>query len=133
MSLGIYPIFDRDFEGAELQSTGEGLALNFEAIDTIADAAKLTPLSAFADNREIPENFDGDPDELADLMGECDEWYDTSLGQSALQAIADHIKGNHTAARRLEEPSWVVNELEELSRVLGVAAKNRAKFRLEMS
>jgi hypothetical protein len=133
MSLGIYPRFERDLEGAVRQTSGEGLAANLETLDEIAEAARLTPLTAFADNRPIPEDFDGDPDELAELMGECKEWYDPSLGQIAIQALANYIKGNQQAAKRLEDPSWVIDELEELSNALGEAAKYGVKFRLEMS
>ena len=133
MSLGIYPVFEPNLEEGIFQTSGESLAANFETLDKIAGAAKLTPLTAFADNRPIPDDFDGDPDELAEVMGECTEWYDPSLGQIAMQELADHIKGNQKAAKRLEEPPWVVTELEELARVLGEAAKQGVKFRIEMS
>ena len=133
MSLGIYPVFDPDLEGTRFEMSGESLAENFEALDKIARSAKLTPLTAFADNRPIPEDFDGDPDELDEVMGECTEWFDSTLGQVSMQRLADYFKANQKAAKRLEDPSWVVTELEELARVLGAAAGQGVKFRLEMS
>lgn len=133
MSLAIYPVFETDLKGTRFESSGEALAANFEALEKIAKSAKITPLTAFADNRPIPEDFDGDPDELDEVMGECTEWFDSTLGQVSMQRLADYFKGNQKAAKRLEDPSWVVTELEELARVLGVAAGQGVKFRLEMS
>ena len=133
MSLGIYPVFETDLKGTRFESSGEALAANFEALEKIAKSAKITPLTAFADNRPIPEDFDGDPDELDEVMGECTEWFDSTLGQVSMQRLADYFKANQKAAKRLEDPSWVVTELEELARVLGAAAGQGVKFRLEMS
>ena len=133
MSLGIYPVFETDLKGTRFESSGEALAANFEALEKIAKSAKITPLTAFADNRPIPEDFDGDPDELEEMMGEWTEWFDSTVGQVSVQTLADHIKANQKAAKRLAEPSWVVTELGELARLLGAAAKQGAKFRLEMS
>jgi hypothetical protein len=133
MSLGIYPIFEPKLKGTEFDALGEILAANFEALDKIAQSAKLTPFTAFADNRPIPEDFDGDPDELAEVMGEWTEWFDPAEGQAAMRALADHIKASPKAAKRLDEPAEVMEELEEMARVLGAAAAQGIRFRLEMS
>lgn len=132
MSLGIWPVFDRELQSTKFQALGEVLASNYEALDKIAKSAKLTPFTAFADNRPIPDDFTGDPDELAEVMGEWTEWFDAAEGQAVMRALADHIKTNPKAAKRLDEPAEVVAELEELARVLGAAAAGGTRFRLEM-
>jgi hypothetical protein len=109
------------------------LAVNLETLDKIARSAKLTSFTAFADNRPIPDDFDGDPDELAEVMGEWTEWFDPTEGLAAMRALADHIKGSPKAGKRLDRPDGVVEELREMARVLGVAAKQGVRFRLEMS
>ena len=63
-------MFQPELKGTKFDATGEALAANFEALDRIAKSAKLTPFTAFADNRPIPEEFEGDPDELAEAVGE---------------------------------------------------------------
>ncbi|MFO0812629.1 MAG: hypothetical protein U0796_05390 [Gemmatales bacterium] len=133
MSLGIYPVFQPKLTGTKFVALGEVLAANFEVLDKIARAAKLTPFTAFADNRPIPEDFDGDPDDLAEVMGEWTEWFDPAEGRAAMQALADHIKASPKAAKRLDESAGVVEELEEMARVLGVAASEGIGFRLQMS
>jgi hypothetical protein len=133
MSLGIYPVFQPKLKGTKFDAFGEVLAANFEALDKIARSAKLTPFTAFADNRPIPEDFDGDPDELAVVMGEWTQWFDAAEGQAAMQALADHVKASPRAAKRLDEPTGVVAELEEMARVLGVAVAQGVQFRLQMS
>ena len=133
MSLGIYPVFQSKLKGTKFDALGEVLAANFEALDKIARAAKLTPFTAFADNRPIPEDFDGDPDELAEVMGEWTEWFDAAKGQAAMQALAHHVKASPKAAKQLDDSAGVVAELEEMARVLGAAAAQGVQFRLEMS
>src|SRR5439155_14654398 len=123
MSLGIYPVFEPKLEGTEFDALGEILAANFEAVDKIARSAKLTALTAFADNRPIPDDFDGDQDELADMMGEWAQWFDPAVGRAAMQALVDEIRANPKAAKRLDGPVGVVEELEEMVRVLQVAEK----------
>jgi hypothetical protein len=133
MSLGIYPVFEPKLTATKFDSLGEVLAENFETLDSIAQSANLTELTAFADNRPIPDDFDGDPDELAELMGEWTDWFDPAHGRAAIRALADHINASPKAAKRLDEQDAVVAELEEMVRVLEVAASEGVRFRLEMS
>jgi len=133
MSLGIYPVFRPKLARTRLKWLGEALAMNLEPLDAIARSANLTPLTAFADNRPVPKDFDGDPDELAEILGEWTEWFDSAVGQAAMQALADHLKSSPEATERLAECGAVVAELEEMARVLGVATAKGVKFRLEMS
>jgi hypothetical protein len=133
MSLGIYPVFEPMLKGTKFDSLGEVLAANFETLDKIARSAKLTPFTAFADNRPIPYDFHGDADELAELMGEWTEWFDPADGRAAMQALADHIKASARAAERLDAPGEVIAELEEMARVLRAASAQGVKFRLQMS
>ena len=133
MSLGVYPVFNPKVTGTKFKSLGEVLADNCRALDRIARSAKLTPFTAFADNRPIPDDFDGDPDELAEVMGEWTEWFDPASGRVAMLAIMERIKSSPSAAKRLDDPEGVIAELEEMARVLDVAARKGAQFRLEMS
>ena len=50
-----------------------------------------------------------------------------------MQALANHIKANPGVAKRLDQSAWVLDELEEMARVLKVAASQGVRFRLEMS
>ena len=133
MSLGIYPVFEPACKGTKFDALGEVLAANFESLDKIARSARLTLFTAFADNRPIPEDFEGDPDELAEAMGEWTEWFDPAEGRAAMQALANHIRADPKAGKRLDGPTEVVSELEEMARVLGAAAKQGVRFRLQMS
>jgi hypothetical protein len=133
MSLGIYPVFEPELAATEFDALGEALAHNFELLDQIARTAKLKPFTAFADKRSIPEDFNGDPDELEEIMGEWTEWFEPAEGRAAMQALADHIRTNPKVLRKVDEAAWVVEELEEMVRVLAVAETEGVRFRLEMS
>lgn len=65
-------------------------------------------------------------------MGEWTEWFDPADGRAAMQALADHIKASPKATKRLDQPAGVAAELEEMARVLGAAATQGVKFRLQM-
>lgn len=132
MSLGIYPVFQPSLQGAKFEADGDALASNFETLDKIARAAMLTPITAFADNRPIPDDFDGDPDELAEAMGEWTDWFDAADGQQAMQNLANYIRTDAKSVKRLNGPDEVVEELTEMARVLAVAANQGVRFRLEM-
>lgn len=132
MSLGIWPVFKPKLKGAKFEALGEALAQNFEALDRIAKAAKLKPFTAFADNREVPDDFDGHPDDLAEIMGEWTEWFDPADGRVAFQALVDHIKANPRVRKKLDDAASAVEELEELVRVLSIAEARDVQFRLEL-
>jgi hypothetical protein len=133
MCLGIYPVFEPAIRDAKFNALGEILVVNLETLDDIAAAARLKPLASFGDAREIPADFDGSPDELDDLLGPWTEWFDAEDGRAAIQALVDYIKKTRKAAQQLDDPPAVVEELEELVRVLAIAARQGVKFRLEMS
>ncbi len=133
MSLGIYPVFQPDLASTKFDALGEVLASNLDALDQIALWAKLSPLTAFADNRPIPENFDGDPDELDEVSGEWTERFDPTEGRAAIQALVGYIKASPKSAQRLDGADVVVAELEEMARVLGAAAAQGVRFRFHMS
>lgn len=50
---------------------GEYLIDALEDTDALAEVHGLRTLSSYADDREIPGDFDGDPAELAELMALC--------------------------------------------------------------
>jgi hypothetical protein len=133
MSLGIYPVFESKLQGAKFEALGEVLARNYQSLDRIARAAKLKPFTSFGDNREVPDDFEGPPEELEAVLGPCNEWFDPTDGRTAIQALANHIKTNKRAAKKLDEPAGVIEELEELARILAVAENEAVRFRLEMS
>lgn len=132
MSLFIYPEFDPELKGTTCDALGEVLEANYQTLDKIALSANITPFSAYGDNRPIPEDFDGDPNELAEVQGEWTEWFNPAEGLKTMQALAEHIKVNPETAGRLASPTEVVAELEELARVLNTAVEQGARFRLQM-
>ena len=131
--MGIYPVFEPRMVGTTFDALGEVLAANIKALDEIARSAKLAPMTTFADSRPLPEDFDGDPDDLDEVMGEWNEWFDPADGRAAVQALADHIKTSSSSAKCLDGVGGVVEELEELARILGVAASAGVRFRLQLS
>lgn len=129
MSLGLIPIFSPEGAGS-FEGLGEALAQDLEALEELAYSAGLTPLSAFADQRDIPEDFAGDPEELDELLGPCTDWFDSALGADAVDALRAGIDSRAGRAIAFEESEGVVEELTALAACLRRAALGGAKFRL---
>jgi hypothetical protein len=130
MSLLIYPEFDPPLPVEESGTTGEFLARHSEALDDLAIAAGQKPFTAFGDTRDIPEDFDGPPEELDDILGPWTEWFDPAEGLATVRALVRHLKANPTTLRKLD---GVLDELEDLARDLAVAEQEGVRFRLQMS
>jgi hypothetical protein len=132
MGVGIYPIFDPSLPGDNYDTDGKSLARVYERLDRLAVANGLKPLSAFGDNRPVPEGFDGDPDTLAEVLGPWDEWFPITEGIQTVEGLIRMLQSDRELARRVRLPEDVLAELEELRRCLRAAESKRTRFRLEM-
>ena len=125
MSLGLIPIF-KPKNAAKFSALGEALAENLEALEALARKKRLVPLSAFADQREVPDDFDGAPEELDALLGPCNDWFDPLAGADAIEKLARQC-------RRAKGMQAAVAELTALVACLKAAAKRSARFRLTLA
>lgn len=126
MAQGIFPSFKPKLHGTQVTTLGETLAADLDDIEQLAEEHELTPMSAFMDNREVPDDFDGAPEELDEAIGEWNEWFDPAAGADALEALAASV-GDH------DHGEAIAAELLDIARVLRVAAKKAGmKFRLEL-
>ena len=132
MGLLIYPVFQSAVPARETHTTGEFLAAKFTILDEIAEDHRLTPITAFADQREVPLGFDGPPWELDDILGPCGDWFPAQDGYAGLLALAELLRKRPDVALRLESAEAVVEELEDLAGQLAIAVKAGVPFRLEM-
>lgn len=133
MSLGIYPVFNPPVAEADFDGLGEALAAEFETLDELAEAHGITRLTAFSDTREVPEDFEGDPDELAEMLGPWEDWFSCRDGLQAMEGLISLIKNNTDVSDELEDAQGVLEELRAIVSALGVADDAGADFRLEMS
>lgn len=133
MSLGIYPVFNPRVPEAVFDGLGESLAAEIEALDRLADEHGLVRLASFTDTRQVPEDFDGPPEELEKVMGPWEDWFSCRDGQLACEALAHLVTTDTAVSRALETPEAVVAELLSIGRALAVGEAHHARFRLEMS
>jgi len=133
MGLLIFPVFNPELPTIPAQTSGECLGAEFPLLDAVAAEHGLSGLSRFGDTREIPEDFDGPPWEIEEILGPCEDWHDASEGQAAMTALGSLLRDNAVAAERFEAPDALIVELDDLARILGTAHAAGAKFRLEVS
>jgi hypothetical protein len=132
MGIGLYPAYNPHVPAAKFDADGKTLAREADTLDEIAEELGLSPLTAFADRREVPENFQGDPDELDELLGEWTQWFSVRNGMKTVKGLREAISKDRSLARRLKRPQDVLDELEELQKSLSVAQLAKAKFRIEL-
>jgi hypothetical protein len=132
MGLSVVLVFERSFPTPPRVTNGELLAESFGPLDDIAHAVGLRPMSSFGDNRDVPQDFEGPPEALNELLGPCTDWYDAGIGASALLAIGDAITSRPDVAQDLEDPLRLAAELGDLARLLETAAAHGVRFRLEL-
>lgn len=126
MAQGIYPAFKPKLHGAQVTTLGETLAADLDDLEQIAEENELTPMSTFMDNREVPDDFDGAPEELDEAIGEWNEWFEPSAGADALEALAASVSDH-------QHGEALATELQDIARVLRIAAKKSGqRFRLEL-
>jgi hypothetical protein len=132
VGLIVFPVFRPPLPPEMPRTIGEFLAAEFVVLDRIAAASGISPLTAFADQRPVQEDLDGPPWELDEVHGPCDDWFPAGDGQVALAGLARVIRMWPELANDLESPDRVAEELDDLARILAVAAGAGAEFRLEI-
>jgi hypothetical protein len=132
MSTTILPVFKDHVPGADFDDLGEGLAYEFLTLDELALEHDLPRIADFADNREVPDDFDGTPEELEELQGPWEEWFSCHEAHIAFTTLADFIANNPESASSLESPDDTVEELRAIAEVLAKGEATGAQFRLEM-
>lgn len=132
MNPGLVPVFNPVLVGDDFQRSGSALLNNAEILEEIADEAGLESLTRFTDMREVPEDFEGSPEELEAVLGPWTEWFDAEWGHEAVVALIDHIQKKPSIRKQFDEPQGVEADLQELARLLKLGASSGSEFRLEV-
>lgn len=131
MGVGIYPIF-RPSVSVEFDCDGKQLLREYEALDAIASSLNLSSFSGFGDDRDIPAEFDGSPEELEEMLGERNEWSSLDEGLQTIDGILEEIRSNPSAADSLVDRHAIEEELASLAACLRHAQPLAQHFRLEI-
>ncbi len=132
MGVGVFPVFNPNIPEAVFDSDGKVLAVEFGALEAVSIDIGVRPFSSFGDNRPVPDDFDGDPDDLKEELGEFDGWFAPSDGIAVFSALAAQIRENSGVSRAFRDSDHVVGELECLISSLKIADSKNALFHLEM-
>jgi hypothetical protein len=126
----IFPVFDRCVASASFDRDGKLLLREIDALDTICRDLSLTQFSSFGDNREIPADFSGEPEDLKEVLGESDEWFEIDDGLKTIDGLVRAIAKSPETAVPLENPEEVRSDLEALADCLRAARSANVRFRL---
>lgn len=131
MSIGLWPAFDPPLDDLERRLDGHGLVRAAELCDELAETLGVTPLFAFCDMREVPEDFEGDADDLEELLGPWEEWFDAAEGRETVASLIPVFTLPEVIAE-VHDKDLIIADLTELLRCLEAAVKAGARFRLEL-
>ena len=136
MGVEMRPVFQPALPGLVYQAEGKAVVDDLEALEGIASEYGVTPLSAFMDTRQPPEDFepdedfDGDPETYLDqACGPWSDWFPARDGLRAARGLLAALQDGSTRDS-LSDAETVVQDLQELARCLEVAVSRNAKFRL---
>ena len=130
MGAEVFPVFNPRVPAASFDADGKLLLREHAALDSIALDLDLAPFTMYGDNREVPEDFDGHPD---DILGEWDEWFSIDDGLKTIDGLIAAIKNDPRMAGRLDDPNFIRSDLEALANCLRVAREKNARFRIEVA
>lgn len=133
MSLGFYPEFDPPAPSAQFACDPDGcceILSVCEELDSFATRAGWQPLSSFADNRPVPEDFEGDPSELDDIQGAWDEWFLPADALPTIDGLTAALEEAPDNVSETADAEALLFELRALADVLRVAVSAQARFRL---
>jgi hypothetical protein len=119
MGVEFYPVFKPRVAAAEFANDGKLLLAEHQTLDAIASDLGVNPFTAFCDNRDVPDDFDGDTDadadDLEELLGDWDEWFSIENGLKTIDSLITAIEGDTEIASRFESAEYILEDLKELS------------------
>jgi hypothetical protein len=128
MSIGIDPVFKPGTNSNPFKSDGVFILDQLENLRNLATENGLKPIEEFGDNRPVPDDFDGDPDELQELLGPWDEWFPVSQGLQTLDGLVRILEIELIVS---EHDEFLLQELKDLAECLRSASPEGAEFRFE--
>jgi len=131
MTVGFVPAFEPKI-AASFEGDGASLFHHAATLDTIAEEHGLPLLTSFADDREPPPDFDGFPEELIEAIGPWTAWFSPTDGLRCVEGLLAALDEPRTRAR-VPMIGVLLDDLQALHRVLLVAKKRNARFRLEIA
>jgi hypothetical protein len=130
MSFCVHPIFKKKTFSYEFETTGEHLGAALDRLDELAEKAGVPVLAEFdGSHAEVPEDFDGDPEDLELPPAEW-TWFDPNAALPTVDALLDGVRRSKSKAKK---NAALLEELEELRASLIAAAKARTKFQIAWS
>jgi hypothetical protein len=122
MSMGLWPVFDPAVDEVEPEMDGVALLEGLEILDALAEHLGVTPPSAFCDMREVPDDFDGDADELDELVGPWEDWFIIEDGLATFESLAEALQ-DPPDDTGIDDLETIVAELAEVARCLEAARR----------
>jgi hypothetical protein len=134
MGVGIYLAFNPPVPEAQLGSDGKLLAKHLETFDQLAEAAGVSPLSSFMDQREpLAEEDYEDIADIHEFMASWDEWFAASEGRRTVKGILAVIQEPSNPVRLTGDAVYLPRQLEKLLHCLRLAENRGAQFPIEVA
>ena len=121
MGVGLVPFYEPQVsQEAQYNGDGKGLVVEFAALNEIAVAADLRPLSDFAANEFEACADDTEPPELT--------YHPIREGLPVVEGLLRAIRSKASVAEKLTDAEYTLEELEELARSFRAAEAEGVRF-----
>lgn len=134
MKLTLFALFEPSGPGAFMRKLEIHAAVldELNELENLADECGVERLSAFGDNRELPEDFEGDPEEWSATLEPFEEWFGCDEGRKAVKGLLNAVCKNRRLAGRFD--NWIDLEIAliDLEHELARGESERTRFRLEL-
>jgi hypothetical protein len=130
MGAAFWPYFDRKVRSTAYCDEGKVLLREIDALDAVAAESNIKLLSSYADNRPIPDGFDGDPDDLEELLGPFEDWFEIKDGIETCEKLGEEVQTRQHINWAHWDSECVMDCLASLRQALEAGLEANAKFRL---
>jgi hypothetical protein len=131
MTVGFFPAFEPRIV-VTFGGDGASLFHHAAALDALAEEHGIPTLSSFADDREPPPDFDGDPEDLAEALGPWTAWFSPTDGLRCVDGLLAAL-GDPRSRALIPGVEAVIDDLDALQDALLIAKKRKVRFRLEIA
>ena len=131
MGFTVWPVYE-DGQEDSLGDEGQSLLRAHEELDTMARAAGRTPLSAFDEHADVPDEVIArmaeEAQDLPDLSGFPVVWHDPADAVATLDVLLSAIAATDLKTVGGEDPEEIAECLEAFREALQEAATRQTRF-----
>ncbi len=131
MGGGFFIVLERRIDGLDTETDGKGLSRAADVLDAAALQLRVRPLSEFisVDPEQAAEFLRGESVDAGDIELPPLQQFSAQEGLATVRALLSHVQAQPSA---FKDPGYVIQDLDECERILGVATQQGVGWHFEV-